>query len=185
MSKSSIILLIIALATTSSCYAEKSWYTPDYIKMQHAGYIGYLSIGLGKKIESKNLEVDLFYGYVPEDKSGIEIHTTAIKLTHFPAIFKTPMFTDVDSFYSFTLLHPNGSQYGYRNKGGYDFSLTPLVFDLGMRYYPLTFSRNKTIGLSIAVGTTANWMLSSLFHTEPSILFDNVSLSFGFVFPFH
>ena len=45
---------------------SKKFYTPDYLKLQVAGQIGYLSIGVGRSFFNGKLESDLSFGFVPK-----------------------------------------------------------------------------------------------------------------------
>lgn len=60
---------------------EKSWYIPDYAKLQFAGNIGFLSLGIGYELFSKHLQSDILYGYVPYSIGGATIHTISQKNT--------------------------------------------------------------------------------------------------------
>jgi hypothetical protein len=57
----------------------KKRYSPDYFKIQHAGNIGFMSIGLGYDWWCKKAQSTLLYGYVPESKGNATIHTFTIK----------------------------------------------------------------------------------------------------------
>ena len=57
---------------------------PDHIKLQFAGGVGALSIGIGYESRNTKLEGDFIYGYVPKKLGGITIHTISSKITWFP-----------------------------------------------------------------------------------------------------
>lgn len=61
---------------------EKAWYEPDYAKMQFAGNLGVLSVGVGYQLFNKVVYTELLYGYVPVSISKAnEIHLISIKNT--------------------------------------------------------------------------------------------------------
>ncbi|MCL7763463.1 hypothetical protein MPF19_08565 [Polaribacter sp. Z014] len=67
---------------------EKSWYVPDYVKMQFGGNIGLVSVGAGYQLFNKVLYSELLYGYVPSSVSKADrIHLITIKNT-FPIFRK-------------------------------------------------------------------------------------------------
>jgi hypothetical protein len=85
----SLALLYITLFTAqkSTVISKKSWYTPDYVKMQLAGNIGFVSVGVGYEVFEDVLFSELLYGYVPKSISRADrIHLITIKNT-FP-VFK-------------------------------------------------------------------------------------------------
>ncbi|RLD61214.1 MAG: hypothetical protein DRJ01_08270 [Bacteroidetes bacterium] len=84
-----IFTLFIALLSFSNAFAQdstltkdKTWYFPDYAKVQFAGNIGFFSVGFGYQFLSNHLYSELLYGYVPVSISKAEkIHTITIKNT--------------------------------------------------------------------------------------------------------
>lgn len=50
-----------------------------YLKVQYAGNIGLVSVGLGKEFCNDKLSFDLNYGYLPESVNGVRVHTFALK----------------------------------------------------------------------------------------------------------
>jgi len=92
--KSTFLLLIVlslftnAFAQDSNLIKKKAWYIPDYSKVQFAGNIGYVSVGLGYQFFNNHLCTELLYGYVPVSISEAdEIHIITIKNT-FPIFTK-------------------------------------------------------------------------------------------------
>jgi hypothetical protein len=60
---------------------ERKWYYPDYIKIQYAGNIGFISFGQGYQWWKQKAQTDILYGYVPEFIGNATIHTFTIKNT--------------------------------------------------------------------------------------------------------
>jgi hypothetical protein len=56
-------------------------YLPDYMKLQYAGGIGFLSLGAGYTFIHQRLDISLFYGYVPKGMSIHSLHSISIQLT--------------------------------------------------------------------------------------------------------
>jgi hypothetical protein len=86
----SVILLffIKSYAQEPNLAKEKSWYVPDYVKVQFAGNIGLVSVGAGYQLFNKVLYTELLYGFVSESVSkSDEIHLITIKNT-FPIFRK-------------------------------------------------------------------------------------------------
>lgn len=72
---------------------QDKWYKPDYTKLQYAGNIGFMSIGMGYNWWREVAQTDLMYGYVPESKGDATIHTFTLKNT-----FRLYKFNIVRSF---------------------------------------------------------------------------------------
>lgn len=58
---------------------KEKWYKPDYFKVQYAGNIGFMSMGLGYQWWRHIAQTDLLYGYVPENHGNATIHTFTLK----------------------------------------------------------------------------------------------------------
>ena len=54
---------------------------PDYVKLQFAGGIGFISTGVGYTFLKHKLDVSLFYGYVPSKFSADDLHSISLQLT--------------------------------------------------------------------------------------------------------
>lgn len=60
---------------------RNKWYKPDYFKVQYAGNIGFMSLGLGYTWWKNNAQTDFIYGFVPYDEGEAVIHTFSWKNT--------------------------------------------------------------------------------------------------------
>jgi len=95
MKTKDIFALIVAILFFSNTFAQdttslkkRSWYIPDYGKIQFAGNIGFFSLGIGYQFFNNHLYSELLYGYVPVSISKAkQIHTITIKNT-FPVFTK-------------------------------------------------------------------------------------------------
>lgn len=60
---------------------KDKWFMPDCFKIQYAGNIGFMSLGLGYNWWKNNAQTDLIYGFVPYDEGEAIIHTFTLKNT--------------------------------------------------------------------------------------------------------
>jgi len=76
-----LILILMSFSTfgMENQNERRGWYFPEQAKLQVAGNIGFLSIGLGKRFFNDKWESDIFYGYVPSQVGGTAIDTYAFK----------------------------------------------------------------------------------------------------------
>jgi len=58
-----------------------SWLIPDYIKLQYAGGIGFLSAGVGYTFADHRIDATVFYGFVPKSLSVDELHSLSVQFT--------------------------------------------------------------------------------------------------------
>ena len=100
---------------------SEKFYTPDYLKLQVAGQIGYLSIGIGKSFMNEKLESDLNIGFVPKSIGGENISILTFKqslkpfeiITQVRGIKLHPITTGIYLSYHF------GDRYNKYNKDNY------------------------------------------------------------------
>jgi len=64
-----------------STYRQAYRFLPDYLKLQYAGGIGFMSLGAGYTYFHQRLDVSIFYGVVPEGMSIQTLHSISIQLT--------------------------------------------------------------------------------------------------------
>ena len=84
-----IIILVQVLnpVNTFGQYSQKTdsakytCFLPDYVKLQFAGGIGLLSVGVGYSFFKEKLEVSYFYGYVPKGVSIDDLHSVSLQVT--------------------------------------------------------------------------------------------------------
>ncbi len=85
------IILVFALlfshyqgrAQDSAAVAKNNYKVllPDYMKLQYAGGIGFISVGVGYTFFKNRLDVTMFYGYVPKSFSIEDLHSISLQLT--------------------------------------------------------------------------------------------------------
>jgi len=50
-----------------------------YLKVQYAGNMGLMSVGIGKELLNNKISTDLNYGYLPKFINGARVHTFGVK----------------------------------------------------------------------------------------------------------
>ncbi|HEY1112735.1 MAG TPA: hypothetical protein VGE66_04215 [Chitinophagaceae bacterium] len=73
--------LLLSLPAAAKDTSRRSKLLPDHLKVQYAGGIGFVSLGLGYQSRGEQLEGDFYYGYVPKSVGGVYIHAVSSKLT--------------------------------------------------------------------------------------------------------
>lgn len=169
---------------------ESKCYSPDYLKMQFAGYIGFVSFGAGYSWWKDKAQSDIIYGYVPEYRGNARIHTftqkNSFRLINFnkPA-YEFSMFTGFSvSFepgqHSFVKL-PSKYPDGYYSPNCIYASLfmgSKLMFDIGEKYY---FDFIETY---FEINTLADYVFYNLIAGEDrSPIIFSFALGLNFFFP--
>ncbi len=87
------VLFILALFSLSGITAGFGQFTkdtdtlkykkliPDYVKVQFAGGIGFISTGIGYSFFKNKLDVSLFYSYIPESLTVDDLHSISLQFT--------------------------------------------------------------------------------------------------------
>jgi len=87
-----IFLILITLFTQgiSETYTQESVnqdtpkykkFLPDYVKLQFAGGIGFISPGIGYTFFNNKLDVSLFYSYIPKSMTVDDLHSISLQFT--------------------------------------------------------------------------------------------------------
>ena len=56
-------------------------FLPDYVKLQFAGGIGFISPGVGYTFFNNKLDVSLFYSYIPKSMTVDDLHSISLQFT--------------------------------------------------------------------------------------------------------
>jgi len=95
--KNFTFLFLIIVAPVAYSYSAENYLIPDSFVNQFAGYIGFLSAGVGYEINSI-VQAELLYGFVPSSIAGIDIHLITARtiispfnLTVVPGYFFYPL----------------------------------------------------------------------------------------------
>ncbi len=82
-----IFILVCGISISDGQIIEKpdsnryKMFLPDYVKLQFAGGIGFLSTGIGYTFFNNKLDVSLFYGYLPKHLSVDDLHSISLQFT--------------------------------------------------------------------------------------------------------
>ena len=63
-------------------------FLPDYVKLQFAGGIGFLSTGVGYTFFDNKLDATIFYGYTPEYFTSDDLHSVSLQFIVKPLSYK-------------------------------------------------------------------------------------------------
>lgn len=198
MKNKNVYILVLFLLIFSKTFGQDTnsdkkdaWYVPDYVKVQFAGNIGFVSLGAGYQIFNKVLYSELLYGYVPEAVSKTDrIHLITIKNT-FP-IYRKKIGEDL------TITPIAGLTTSYQI-GTNSFTTLPEIYPEGY-YVPNAFHftlfagglihkdfKKKSIFSGVdfyaEVGTVETYLWYTITSKEVG-LNDTFSASFGFNFYF-
>lgn len=74
-------LELSALHDSTKAVASRRIPFPQFVPIQFAGNIGFLSTGLGYESRRQNFQIALVYGYVPSSVAGVDAHLISAKNT--------------------------------------------------------------------------------------------------------
>ncbi|HAN18832.1 MAG: hypothetical protein A2X13_07975 [Bacteroidetes bacterium GWC2_33_15] len=117
---------------------RNKWYIPDCIKIQHAGNIGFISVGFGYTWWNEVIQTDMLYGYVPTHEGETTIHTFTIKNTFRLYQFRIKQKYNISPVLGFSVsLEPGYNSYlrvpGKYPEGYYYTNSIYAVLNLGMK----------------------------------------------------
>jgi len=75
------LLFILNNIQAQSPQGKYDWLLPDYVKLQYAGGIGFLSAGIGYTFVHQRIDASFFYGYVPKGISIDDLHSVSLQFT--------------------------------------------------------------------------------------------------------
>lgn len=78
------IIVIALLLSPGRGAAQQAALSPYYAKLQFAGHLGLVSVGVGRTFLHEKLDAEVFLGYLPERVGGEELWTAAIKANFVP-----------------------------------------------------------------------------------------------------
>ena len=165
-------MIIFLLVTSEKISAQKKEFkikSPDHIKVQYAGGMGFISIGAGYHTKNQKLEADLYYGYLPESIGGIRIHSISAKIIWIPmhsvSIKKyqvEPLMTGLIVNYSF------GKQY---------FSFNPPYYPFSYYSFPTAIHAALCLGSRIGFNFPPNTFVSRVSFYYEILSFDREIIS--------
>ena len=178
------LLFIGLMVILNTINANVSSKTPNYLKTQFAGNIGFISFGYGKAFQKQHLSTDINYGYISEKVNGVRIHSFALRSSwcfyraHILSI-KTGLYSGISMVYSITkntyLKYPDyyPSNYYYPNA----IHINPFIGS--MISVPVKSEKIDTASFFVELGSVDYQMQSALRNSRISIE-DIINLSFGF-----
>jgi len=171
-------------------YKHDQSFIPDFVVSQFAGYIGFVSSGVGYNFYDESLKLELLYGYVPKSAGGISIHMFTCRGSYSLSHYRTLsgfLFSPLN--FSFFVNYARGNQYVLRWSPNYP-----------KRYYrPTSIYTGESIGMSIKKScensiikgyefygdvVTMSEYLYEYCKNETVTLKDIISLAFGVRFYF-
>ncbi|MDD3132262.1 MAG: hypothetical protein RBR47_04110 [Bacteroidales bacterium] len=78
------LAFVLAMFTTSRSQTlspKADLLLPDYVKLQYAGGIGFMSAGVGYTFIKDRLDVTFFYGYIPAQLHTKTLHSVSLQFT--------------------------------------------------------------------------------------------------------
>ena len=167
----SLVITFFLLCNPEILCAQKKSFNllPDHLQVQHAGGIGFISVGAGYSNKNQKLEADLYYGYLPESIGGVRIHSISAKFIWIPintvAIKKyilEPLMTGLVVNYSF------GKQY---------FSFDPPNYPYGYYSFPTAIHSALFFGSRAGINLPTNSFVHRLSIYYEIVSFDREIIS--------
>jgi hypothetical protein len=118
------------------------WYVPDFARLQTAGFLGVVGVGLGYAAFDDVLNVSLSYGFSPAAHSGKSVHAGRLAIDVRPFDLRLDAFRLVPVYLGGSVLHAFGSEY---------FTRLPDRFARLDRYYypPTSLHWGAQLGLEL------------------------------------
>ncbi|MCF8348759.1 MAG: hypothetical protein K9G61_08095 [Bacteroidales bacterium] len=76
-----LLLGMLGISNAQSSIKKWDWLLPDYLKLQYAGGIGFISAGVGYTFLDNRIDATVFYGYVPKGISIDDLHSLSLQFT--------------------------------------------------------------------------------------------------------
>lgn len=165
------------------CGSAKAYFL-DYFKAQHAGEIGELALGFGKRF-GKVYSLDYLHGLVREQTGGTTITSIAIK-NNFDLwrIFAGRAYLDL--YAGITVYHVTGLRYQARRINRYPDSYYSIGSIKGLLYLGAKggLKKNSPHQFYFESGINDLWLVNSVANPETVNPADYVSLAAGYAYLF-
>ncbi len=170
--------LYLILTYSSASFA----YFIDHLKLQYAGEIGLVSIGMGKQV-TPSYSFDFFYGYVPESMDNNEIETFAFKnyydVTSFGAFTK-----EINFYGGINLYHVIGLKYQTSRLSSYPRSYYRMASIRALLFLGLNMNHRKNTKFYFESGVNDIWLINYANNAESLNISDYISHAFGWTYIF-
>ena len=174
-----MLLLIFSLLLLPSISYGKYL---DHMKIQYAGDIGFLSIGIGKDVTSR-YSFDFFYGYVPTEIGGSEIQTYTLKNNY--SLIKNSIATYKYDIYSgLSLYHVIGLRYQTSRFANFPRNYYRLSSIRAQVYLGGNLEYNKRNSFYFEAGVNDIWLINYINNKDTLNLNDYIALALGWMKPF-
>ena len=74
-----LLLLIVSLGYSAKAQQKSNWAVPDFVVVQHAGSIGFISAGVGYDVFESKARFSTHFGTVPLNRGGL-LNVVSVKL---------------------------------------------------------------------------------------------------------
>jgi hypothetical protein len=177
-----LLLSILAIAQKKK---RLQWLVPDHAKVQFAGGIGFLSAGLGYESKNKKFQTDFYYGYVPENVGGINIHSATGKLTWIPLALNLKRNFRLDILTTGLLInYAFGDQYFFLSPEYYPLKYYGVPSALHLGLFVGGGIRWKKLGAYYELGTIDRELSSYVTNARSLSFFDIWNLGIGLRYQF-
>tara|TARA_Y100000780_G_scaffold132772_1_gene119397 strand:- start:110507 stop:111040 length:534 start_codon:yes stop_codon:yes gene_type:complete len=173
-------LLLIPICFTFSANA----YFLDYLKVQHAGEIGEIALGVGKKF-NRIYSLDYMHGLVREERGGTTIETIALK-NNFQLYRFSHIFSYLDVYTGLAAYHVTGLKYQASRNNNYPESYYRIGSIRGLFYLGLKGALEEATKHEgyFEAGINDVWIENYVNNPDTVNLFGYVSLALGYSFIF-
>lgn len=173
-------LLLLAVTNAGAQQKKRPGITPDHLKLQYAGSIGFISVGAGYEWAKKKIHGDLYYGYVPAAVGGVDIHSVTGKFTWRP--FSKTLDNDVqlDLLTTGMLLnYAFGRRYHLFSRTKYSFVYYGFPTAAHINFFVGGGISKKRTGLYYELGITDRDLVSYANNTRNIHFFEIVNIGIG------
>jgi hypothetical protein len=169
-------LFVLSLILQLYCLNIQAAYV-DRMKVQHAGEIGLLAFGLGKKI-SKKYQFDILYGYVPKNIAGTEIETYSFKNDYL--MYEYEFLNRLQHLYiGVNIYHVIGLKYQTSRLNSYPRNYYRMSSIRFMPYLGYKILWNKKSEFFLESGVNDIWLVNYYNNLDEINLADYASLAIG------
>ncbi|MBG58918.1 MAG: hypothetical protein CMJ16_00520 [Peredibacter sp.] len=159
-------------------------YFLDYLKMQHAGEIGELALGVGKKF-NRIYSLDYMHGIVREETGGTTIETIALK-NNFQLYRFSHVFSYIDLYSGLAAYHVTGLKYQASRNNNYPERYYRIGSIRGLFYLGLKGALEEATKHEgfFEAGINDIWIENYVNSPSTVNLFGYVSLALGYSYIF-
>lgn len=171
-----LLLSLMAIAQPG----KRPGITPDHLKLQYAGSIGFISVGAGYEWAKKKIHGDLYYGYVPAGVGGVDIHSVSAKFTWLPVSKKLENDVKLDLLTTgFLVNYAFGRNYHLFSRTKYSFVYYGFPTAAHVAVFLGGAISRKKLGLYYELGITDRDLSSYVTNANAIGFFEIVNIGIG------